>query len=71
MTVLELIFLKEDGKTVVFSIENPITPVNEQTINQVMDTLLSSMIFSSLDENTRKKGARIVERTVSELTITP
>ncbi|AJH19983.1 hypothetical protein IKK_05013 [Bacillus mycoides] len=27
MQVLELIFVKEDGKTVAFSIENPITPV--------------------------------------------
>ncbi|PFE00012.1 DUF2922 domain-containing protein [Bacillus cereus] len=71
MTVLELIFLKEDGKTVVFSIDNPITPVNEQNINQVMDTLLSSTIFLSLGENTRKKGARLVEKTVSEVTIAP
>ncbi|PEP66326.1 MULTISPECIES: DUF2922 domain-containing protein [Bacillus] len=71
MTVLELIFLKEDGKTVVFSIDNPITPVNEQTIGQVMDTILSSAIFLSLSGNTRKKGARLVEKTVSEVTVAP
>ncbi|MBY0596691.1 DUF2922 domain-containing protein [Bacillus bingmayongensis] len=71
MTVLELIFLKEDGKTVVFSIDNPITPVNEQIINQVMDTILSSAIFLSLNGNTRKKGARLVEKTVSEVTLAP
>ncbi|PEY33408.1 potassium channel protein [Bacillus cereus] len=71
MTVLELIFLKEDGKTVVFSIDNPITPVNEQTISQVMDTILSSVIFLSLSGNTRKKGARLVEKTVSEVTLAP
>ena len=71
MTVLELIFLKEDGKTVVFSIDNPITPVNEQTISQVMDTILSSAIFLSLNGNTRKKGARLVEKTVSEVTLVP
>lgn len=29
MQVLELVFVKEDGKTVVLSIDNPITPVNE------------------------------------------
>ncbi|MEY8349354.1 DUF2922 domain-containing protein [Bacillus cereus] len=71
MTVLELIFLKEDGKTVVFSIDNPVTPVNEQTIGQVMDTILSSAIFLSLNGNTRKKGARLVEKTVSEVTLAP
>ncbi|MEM5621404.1 DUF2922 domain-containing protein, partial [Bacillus thuringiensis] len=40
MQVLELIFAKEDGKTVVFSIENPITPVDAQVVNQVMDAIL-------------------------------
>ena len=34
MQVLDLIFVKEDGKTVVFSIDNPITPVNETVVNQ-------------------------------------
>ncbi|PES64230.1 potassium channel protein [Bacillus cereus] len=54
MQVLDLIFVKEDGKTVVFSIDNPITPVNEHVINQVMDTILSSSVFSSIGENTCK-----------------
>ncbi|MFJ8368840.1 hypothetical protein ACIQ61_21620 [Bacillus cereus] len=43
MQVLELIFAKEDGKTVVFSIDTPIT---------------------------RKKGARLIEKNVSEVPIT-
>ncbi|EJR48894.1 hypothetical protein IIM_04071 [Bacillus cereus VD107] len=71
MQVLELIFAKEDGKTVVFSIDNPTTPVNTQVVNEVMDTILSSSVFSSIGENTRKKGARLVERNVSEVSITP
>ncbi|KFN02287.1 DUF2922 domain-containing protein [Bacillus clarus] len=71
MQVLELIFAKEDGKTVVFSIDNPITPVDEQTMNQVMDTILSSSIFLSIDEKTRKKSARLVEKTISEVNIIP
>ncbi|MCU4991269.1 DUF2922 domain-containing protein [Bacillus cereus] len=69
MQVLELIFAKEDGKTVVFSIENPITPVDAQVVNQVMDTILASSVFSSMNESTRKKGARLVERNVSEVPI--
>ncbi|HDR4905590.1 DUF2922 domain-containing protein [Bacillus cereus group sp. Bce041] len=63
MQVLELIFAKEDGKTVVFSID-------AQVVNQVMDTILTSSVFSSIDENTRKKGARLVEKNVSEVPIT-
>ncbi|MFK4307431.1 uncharacterized membrane protein (UPF0127 family) [Bacillus sp. RC242] len=54
MQVLDLIFVKEDGKTVVFSINNPITPVNEHVVNQVMDTILSPSVFSSIGENTCK-----------------
>ena len=69
MQVLELIFAKEDGKTVVFSIEKPITPVDAQVVNQVMDTILASSVFSSINENTRKR-ARLVERNVSEVPIT-
>ena len=52
MQVLELVFVKEDGKTVVLSIDNPITPVNELVVNQVMDTILASSVFSSISENT-------------------
>ncbi|HFU7088258.1 TPA: DUF2922 domain-containing protein [Bacillus cereus] len=70
MQVLELIFAKEDGKTVVFSIEKPITPIDAQVVNQVMDTILASSVFSAINENTQKKGARLVERNVSEVPIT-
>ncbi|ACK63315.1 MULTISPECIES: DUF2922 domain-containing protein [Bacillus] len=70
MQVLELIFAKEDGKTVVFSIDTPITPIDAQVVNQVMDTILASSVFSSIDENTRKKGARLIEKNVSEVQIT-
>ncbi|TKI83385.1 DUF2922 domain-containing protein [Bacillus mycoides] len=71
MQVLELVFVKEDGKTVVLSIDNPITPVNELVVNQVMDTILASSVFSSISENTRKKGARLIEKNVSGVQITP
>ncbi|MBG9721234.1 tyrosine-protein phosphatase YwqE [Bacillus sp. RC55] len=71
MQVLELVFVKEDGKTVALSIDNPITPVNELVVNQVMDTILASSVFSSISENTRKKGARLIEKNVSEVQITP
>ncbi|MCM3735395.1 DUF2922 domain-containing protein [Bacillus cytotoxicus] len=69
MEVLELVFLKEDGKTTTFSIENPVTPVNEQTVNSVMDTIISASIFLTLGQQARKKGARIVEKSISEVKI--
>ncbi|WP_020062715.1 DUF2922 domain-containing protein [Bacillus sp. 123MFChir2] len=69
MEVLELVFLKEDGKTATFSIENPVTPVNEQTVNSVMDTILSAGIFLTFGQHARKKGARIVEKSISEVKI--
>ncbi|MEK0223731.1 DUF2922 domain-containing protein [Bacillus proteolyticus] len=71
MQVLELIFVKEDGKTVAFSFENPITPVNELVVNQVMDTIISSSVFSSIGENALKKGARLIEKNISDVQITP
>ncbi|PFK04623.1 hypothetical protein CN957_12550 [Bacillus cereus] len=43
-------FEKEDGKTVVFSIDKPLT----QVVNQVMDTTIASSIFSSIDAPVKK-----------------
>lgn len=56
-------------KQLFFLIEKPITPVDAQVVNQVMDTILASSVFSSINENTRKKGARLVEKNVSEVPI--
>lgn len=69
METLELIFLKEDGKTTIFSLDNPITPVDEQAVNNVMDSILASNIFATLGPQARKNGARLVERNVSEIMI--
>lgn len=69
METLELIFVKNDGKTLTFSLDNPIKPVNEQTVNAVMDTILTSGIFTTLGAEARKKEARLVERNVSDIMI--
>ncbi|WP_369901780.1 DUF2922 domain-containing protein [Bacillus manliponensis] len=69
MKTLELIFLKDDGKTTTFSLDNPVTPVNEQTVNAAMDTILASSIFTTLGAQARKKEARLVERNVSDIMI--
>ena len=55
MQVLELIFAKKMEKQS-FSIDTPITPIDAQVVNQVMDTILASSVFSSIDENTRKSS---------------
>ena len=57
MQVLELIFAKEDGKTVVFSIEKPITPVDAQVVNQVMDTILAHLYFHQLMKIPEKRSS--------------
>ncbi|GAA3319288.1 DUF2922 domain-containing protein [Ectobacillus funiculus] len=56
------------AKTVTFTIDSPITPVNEAAVNSVMDTLLAADVFLTLGQKCpQKKGARIVERTVAEV----
>lgn len=67
---LELQFLNEDNRTVTISLENPIEPVNSDDVKNVMDTVISENVFMSSGGNlVSKKGARIVERTVSEIEI--
>ncbi|MDG4658568.1 DUF2922 domain-containing protein [Ectobacillus antri] len=66
MLTLELQFLKDDGKTATFSIDNPTLPIEETAVNAVMDTILNAGVFRTLGPNSRKKGARLVERTVTE-----
>lgn len=67
---LELQFLNEDNRTVTISLENPIEPVNPDDVKNVMDTVISENVFMSSGGNlVSKKGARIVERTVSEIEI--
>jgi hypothetical protein len=66
--VLELKFLKEDGKEATFSIDSPIVPVDEAAVKAVMDTILASGVFEATSTpNARKKGARLVDRSVSEI----
>lgn len=67
MQVLELQFLREDGKTVTFTIDNPTIPVDAAAVNIAMDKVLAADVFTTLGTNARKKGARLVERTVAEV----
>ncbi len=67
---LELQFLNEDERTVTISLENPIEPVDPETVKTVMDTIISENVFmTSGGDLVSKKGARIVERTVTDIDI--
>ncbi|MCP8967714.1 DUF2922 domain-containing protein [Ectobacillus ponti] len=67
MQVLELQFWKTDGKTFTVSVENPKLPVDEQAVSEAMDRILAAGIFVGLDAGSRKKGARVVERNVTDV----
>ncbi|WP_338788203.1 DUF2922 domain-containing protein [Metabacillus sp. FJAT-53654] len=67
---LELQFLNTAGKTVKISVDSPVEPVDQIALNTAMDQILSANIFISTDgEFVSKKGARIIDRNVTEITL--
>jgi hypothetical protein len=65
---LELLFLNTEGKTVKVNVDSPIDPVDQQALSTAMDQLLASNIFmTNGGEFVSKKGARIVDRNVTEI----
>ncbi|MEI5906713.1 DUF2922 domain-containing protein [Bacillus spongiae] len=64
---LELHFLSEEGKTVRLSLDDPIEPVDELAVKQVMDTIIANNVFqSSSGAYKTAKAARLLERNVTE-----
>ncbi|MGQ4668124.1 DUF2922 domain-containing protein [Metabacillus halosaccharovorans] len=59
---LELQFLNVEGKTVKMNVDSPIEPVDPVAISAAMDSILTAG-----GEFVSKKGARIVERNVTEV----
>jgi hypothetical protein len=67
---LQLQFLNQENKTVTISVDNPIEPVDTVALNAAMDTIVSSNVFVSAGGDlVSKKGARIVERNVSDVVL--
>ncbi|NSL52712.1 DUF2922 domain-containing protein [Calidifontibacillus erzurumensis] len=65
---LEMQFINFEGKTSTISIDNPIEPVDPAAVSSAMDTIIAANIFAtSGGDLVAKKGARIVERNVSEV----
>lgn len=70
MKRLELLFENEDGKTVTYALDSPVDPADEVAVNAAMDEIISQNVFHSSGGNViAKKGARIVERTVTDIDI--
>ena len=65
---LELLFENAEGKTVRYTLDNPVDPANPAAVNNAMDTILAQNAFtSSGGDLVKKKAARIVERNVTEI----
>jgi aromatic ring-opening dioxygenase catalytic subunit (LigB family) len=65
---LQLQFLNEESKIVTISIDNPIEPVDTVALDAAMDTIISSNVFISAGGDfVSKKGARVVERNVTDI----
>lgn len=64
---LELIFVTQEGKTSSITVEEPQEPVDVNAVKAAMDAILAANVFSSPSGDfVGKKGARVIERNVSE-----
>lgn len=67
---LDMLFGNTEGKTVTISIDDPIEPVDTIALAAAMDSIILQNVFvSSGGDLTEKKGARVVNRTVTEITL--
>jgi len=67
---LEMTFLNTDGKPTKVSIENPTEPVDQVAVAQAMDQIIASdVFFTAGGDLVEKRGARVVERNVEEVTL--
>lgn len=67
---IDLQFENYDGRTVTYSLDHPVEPVDAEAVNAAMDEILQQDVFtSSGGDLVAKKGARIVERNVEEIEI--
>lgn len=68
MKRLELKFTNFDGKTVTYSLDQPVEPVDTEAVNAAMDEIIAQNAFTSTGGDiVAKKSARVVDRTVEEI----
>lgn len=67
---LELRFSNVEGGIVTIPVDDPVEPVDPVAVSAAMDTIITANVFiSGGGELTGKKGARIVERSVTDVTL--
>ncbi|MFD1067671.1 DUF2922 domain-containing protein [Oceanobacillus locisalsi] len=68
MRKLELKFLNEEGRVVTYTLDHPVEPVDPETIQEAMDTILGeNALYSTGGNLTEVHSARIVERIVEDI----
>jgi hypothetical protein len=68
MQTLEMLFATSVGTTFRMSVPNPIVPIDQQQVNQVMDLIVAKKVFDTgAGELVNKKAIRLVDHTVSEI----
>ncbi|MFD1172381.1 DUF2922 domain-containing protein [Oceanobacillus sp. M65] len=68
MKKLELKFTNFDGKTVTYSLDQPVEPIDTEAVNAAMDEIIAQNAFtSSGGDIVAKKSARVVDRSVEEI----
>lgn len=67
---IELLFENAKGNTVKITLDQPVEPFDEAAVNNAMDTILAQQaLTSSGGDFIKKKGARIVERNVTDISL--
>jgi len=68
MKTIELKFTNQDGRTVTYSLDDPIEPVDANAVGEAMDEIIAQNAFtSSGGDVVAKKSARVVERNVQDI----
>lgn len=69
MKKIELLFENEEGRTVKYSLDKPVEPVNPASVQLAMDDIIAQNVFNtSGGDLVAKKGARVVETIVEDIT---
>ncbi|WP_335871798.1 DUF2922 domain-containing protein [Bacillus sp. 2205SS5-2] len=67
---LELQFVTDEGKTARLTLDDPNEPVNETEVKQAMEIMIANNVFQSTSgQFVAVKGARLLERNVTDITI--
>lgn len=70
MKKLELIFENEMGKNATYSLDSPIEPADPEAVKAAMDAIIEQDAFHTNGGSlVKKKGARIVDRQVTDIEI--